>query len=76
MNSACLEKGKTRAVIVTRLIVLCEKVWRHIISLMLRSRFIATLDNPVVRVSMVIPVDTKRIFSAIGALDKTAGFPK
>ncbi|OWY46746.1 hypothetical protein AALT_g2729 [Alternaria alternata] len=58
--AACLEKGKTRAVIVTRLIVL----------------FIATLDNPVVRVSMVIPVETKRIFSAIGALDKTAGFPK
>jgi hypothetical protein len=76
MNSACLEKGKARTVIVTRLIVLCEKVWRHIISPMLRSRFIATLDNPVVRVSMVIPVETKRVFSAIGALEKTAGFPK
>jgi len=43
---------------------------------MLRSRFIATLENPVVRVSMVIPVQTKRVFSAIGALEKTAGFPK
>ncbi|CAN9203311.1 unnamed protein product [Alternaria alternata] len=74
--AVCLEKGKARTVIVTRLIVLCEKVWRHIISPMLRSRFIATLDNPVVRVSMVIPVETRRVFSVIGALDKTAGFPK
>ncbi|CAN9214710.1 unnamed protein product [Alternaria alternata] len=58
--AACLEKGKAGTVIVTRLIILCEKVWSHIISPMLRSRFNATLDNPVVRVSMVIPVETRR----------------
>lgn len=59
-----------------RLLVLCEKAWRYMTSPMLRSKFIATLDNPVVRVSMVIPVETRRVFAAIGELDKTVNFPK
>jgi hypothetical protein len=46
------------------------------VSPMLRSRLIATLDKAVVRVSMVIRVDTRSVFAAISSLDKTANFPK
>ena len=43
---------------------------------LLQTAYIATLDNAVVRASVVVPIDTKPVFAAIASLDKTARFSK
>ncbi|KAF2124734.1 hypothetical protein P153DRAFT_434973 [Dothidotthia symphoricarpi CBS 119687] len=74
--AANMKKGKARTLLMNKLYVACEQLWRHVVSPRIRMWNILCLSDPVLRLSINIKTDVPAIYAALASLDITAGFDK
>lgn len=76
LQSASFKKQDVRTLVITKPMVACDKLWKHVVFPELQNRVFSSLSDPVLRASMSVDVEVDRVYRALSTLDDTASFSK